>query len=76
MVQTCKILAGVFGHLAMEHHLRLMANTYRQHALILRAIRRRNPSEAARWMNYHIERSAQVVLEHMSNDYNRNGLGA
>ncbi len=62
MVHKCKVVAWVFVHISMEHDLRLMANTYRQHSLVLRAIRRRDPEAAARWMNYHIEQSASAVL--------------
>ena len=63
MVHKCKVLAWVFVHVSVDHDLRLMANTYRQHSLVLRAIRRRDADAAARWMNYHIERSAKAVLD-------------
>ena len=35
MVHKCKVLAWVFVHISMDHDLRLMANTYRQHSLVL-----------------------------------------
>jgi DNA-binding GntR family transcriptional regulator len=63
MVHKCKVLAWVFVHISLDHDLRLMANTYRQHSLVLRSIRRHDPDAAERWMNYHIERSAKAVLE-------------
>ena len=62
MVQKCKVIAWVFGQISMDHDLHLMAHTYRQHSLVLRAIRRRDAGAATRWMNYHIERSMQAVL--------------
>ena len=64
MVQKCKLLTSVFGQISMEHDLGLIAQTYRQHSLILRAIRRRDPQLAVRAMNDHIEKSAKVVLAH------------
>jgi DNA-binding GntR family transcriptional regulator len=63
MVQKCQILARLFARVTMEHDLHLMAHTYRQHSLVLRAIRRRDSAAAARWMNYHIDKSAEAVLE-------------
>lgn len=63
MVQECKVLAWVFVHISMDHNLHLMANTYRQHSSVLRAIRRREANEAVRAMNYHIERSCKAVLD-------------
>lgn len=62
MVHTCKVIAWVFAHVSMEHDLRLMADTYRQHSSVLRAIRKHDSTAASRWMNYHIERSMQAVL--------------
>ncbi len=63
MVHKCKVLAWVFVHISMDHDLRLMANTYRQHSLVLRAIRRRDAVAASHWMSHHIEQSAKAVLE-------------
>ena len=63
MVQKCKLLTSVFGQISMEHDLGLIARTYRQHSLILRAIRRRDPQLAIKAMNEHIEKSAKVVIE-------------
>jgi DNA-binding GntR family transcriptional regulator len=66
MVQECKVLAWVFVHISMEHDLHLMANTYRQHSAVLRAIRQRDAAGATTAMNYHIEKSAQAVLDRYS----------
>lgn len=62
MVRDCKILTRVFAHVPIEHDLRLMANTYRQHSSILRSIRRRDPAGAKDTMTYHILATAKAVL--------------
>lgn len=62
MVHDCKILIRVFGHVPIEHDLRLMANTYRQHSSILKSIRRRDPGAATEWMVDHIRAARTAVL--------------
>jgi len=62
MVHDCKILIRVFGHVPIEHDLRLMANTYRQHSRVLRSIRRRDAEGARNSMLRHIVAACDAVL--------------
>jgi len=62
MVHDCKILIRVFGHVPVEHDLRLMSNTYRQHSSIVRSIRGRDPEAARNAMTRHIQAACAAVL--------------
>lgn len=62
MVRECKILTAVFGHVPVEHDLRLMAKTYRQHSLVLRSIRCHDAARARQAMIDHIAAAGEVVL--------------
>ena len=65
-IRDCRILVRLFAHMTMDHDLHLMAHTYRQHATVLRAIRRHRPQAATHWMKYHIQATAKIVLEAFS----------
>jgi DNA-binding GntR family transcriptional regulator len=62
MVEDCKILIRVFAHVPIEHDLRLVARSYREHSSVLRAVRRRDPEAARGCMTDHIATAARLVL--------------
>lgn len=62
MVRECKLLMRVFAHVPVEHDLRVMSSTYRQHSSIIRSIRAGDPEVAKDRMTRHIEAACETVL--------------
>jgi DNA-binding GntR family transcriptional regulator len=61
MIGDFDLLTKFLGHLPIQHDLRIMSATYRQHASIAKAIRSHNPTAARDHMAEHITASWLVV---------------
>jgi DNA-binding GntR family transcriptional regulator len=62
MVEDCKIFIRVFAQVPVTHDLRLMANSYQQHSLVVEAIRRHDAAMARQSMTDHLSATSQLVL--------------
>jgi DNA-binding GntR family transcriptional regulator len=64
MVEDCKMMVRVFGHVPVVHDLPLIEDTAIQHGRILHAIERGDAESAAKQMREHIEFAQTIVLQH------------
>jgi DNA-binding GntR family transcriptional regulator len=62
LVEDCRLMTTVFGHVHIDHDLRLLSRTHLGHARILRALAKRDPQQARRLMEAHIHAARQAVL--------------
>jgi DNA-binding GntR family transcriptional regulator len=62
LVTDFKILTRVFGFVPIEHDLRVLRCTYRDHRRVLRAIERRDGRAAGACMARHIRSAKRLVL--------------
>ena len=62
LVDDCRLMTTVFGHVHIEHDLRLLSRTHLGHARILRALAKRDAQQARRVMEAHIHLAQQAVL--------------
>lgn len=63
LVEDCRLMTTVFGHVRIEHSLRLLSRTHLGHARIFRALVKRDPQQARRAMEAHIQAAQQAVLQ-------------
>ncbi|HEX3656457.1 MAG TPA: GntR family transcriptional regulator [Pirellulales bacterium] len=62
IVEDCKLLTKVFGHVQIEHDMRLLSRSHLGHRRVVRALRRQQPEFARRLMEEHIQAACRAVL--------------
>ena len=62
-VHNSRVLTGIFGTYRQSHTLSVVANTYRHHQRIARAVRRKKPDDARYLLSYHIQQSRRRALD-------------
>jgi DNA-binding GntR family transcriptional regulator len=62
IVEDCKLLTNVFGHVQIDHDLRLLSRSHLSHLRLARALARHQPEQARRLMEEHIQAACRAVL--------------
>lgn len=62
IVEECKLLTKVFGHVQIDHDMRLLSRSHLGHLRIVQALKRHEPEQARRLMEAHIQAACRAVL--------------